>query len=139
VAATYRVRVSDEAQDPADRADAPTGDPDQEPVAARTAPAHPVVTYTVLRLAILAAVGGVLYLLGLRDVWLILFAFLVSGVISAVVLNRRREGAAYGITSALRNVNARIDASSRAEDVDDDEDFGTTAPTGEEPDGPIRA
>jgi hypothetical protein len=87
------------------------------------ASAHPVLVYTGLRLAVLAVVGGILWLLGLRDVYLILLAFLISGVISAVALSRRREGAAYGITRAVRSVNARIDASSRAEDLDDSADF----------------
>ena len=87
------------------------------------ASAHPVLVYTGLRLAVLAVVGGVLWLLGLRDVYLILLAFLISGVISAVALSRRREGAAYGITRAVRSANARIDAASRAEDLDDSADF----------------
>ena len=81
--------------------------------------AHPVLVYTLQRLALLVVVGGLLYLVGVRDLWLILFAFLISGVISAVVLSRSREGAAYGITTAISRVNARIDESARAEDYDD--------------------
>lgn len=84
---------------------------------------HPVLVYTGLRIAVLAAVGGVLYLVGLRGIYLILFAFLVSGVISAFVLSRIRESAAYGITSVVRGIGDRIDASTRAEDVDDSADF----------------
>jgi hypothetical protein len=61
----------------------------------------------------------VLYLLGARGLILLVFAFLVSGLISMVALSRPREGAAYGITSTVRKVNERIDAASRAEDVDD--------------------
>jgi hypothetical protein len=46
-----------------------------------------------------------------------------------VALSRPREGAAYGITSTVRKVNARIDAASRAEDVDDiDEVMDEVAP-----------
>jgi hypothetical protein len=82
---------------------------------------HPVVVYTLLRLGMLAAVGAVLYLVGLRGVWLLLFAFLVSGVVSAFVLSRPREGAVLGITTAVRSVNARIDATARAEDDDLDD------------------
>ena len=74
----------------------------------------------MLRIAILAAVGAVLYLVGVRGVWLILFAFLVSGLISAVALRRPREGAVLGFTSAYQGINARIDATTRAEDGDDD-------------------
>jgi hypothetical protein len=86
---------------------------------------HPVLVFTLLRLAVLAVVGGVLWLLGLRGIYLILLAFLVSGVVSAVLLSRRRESAAYGITHAVRSVNARIDASARAEDADDTDEFGS--------------
>lgn len=107
-----------------------TPDRDEAPVTGAGTPddamipsAHPVLVYSLLRVALLAVVGGVFWLLGLRGVWLILFAFLVSGVISAVALSRRREGAAYGITRAVKSVNARIDASTRAEDVDDSDEF----------------
>ncbi len=99
---------------------------------------HPVVMYTLLRLAILLAVGAVLYLLGLRELWLILLSFLVSGAISAFVLSRRREGAAFGITAAFRSVNARIDASARAEDEDDDLEE-LPAPPAAEPERPTSA
>lgn len=84
--------------------------------------AHPVVIYTLKRLLLLLVVGGLMYVVGLRGVWLILFAFLVSGAIAMVVLKGSREGAAYGITHAVKKVNDRIDASSRAEDEDDLDD-----------------
>ena len=67
-------------------------------------------------------VGGLMYFVGLRGVRLLLFAFLVSGAIAMVVLKGRRQGAAYGITHAVKKVNDRIDASSRAEDEDDLDD-----------------
>ena len=90
---------------------------------------HPVVVYTLLRVGMLLAVAAVLYLVGLRGVWLLLFAFLVSGVISAFVLTRPREGAVLGITTAVKGVNARIDATARAEDDDlDDPDETSAAP-----------
>lgn len=92
---------------------------------------HPVVVYTLLRVGMLVAVGAVLYLLGLRGVWLLLFAFLVSGLVSAFALSRPREGAALGITRAVKGVNARLDASARAEDDDLDE-FTATPDDGEE-------
>jgi hypothetical protein len=78
---------------------------------------HPVLRYTLARLGILVAVIAVLWLLGLRHPLLLLaFGFLISGVIAMVALDRSREGAAYGITSAIRRANARLDASARAED-----------------------
>jgi hypothetical protein len=82
-----------------------------------------VVVYTLLRFLLVALVGGVLYLAGVRGIWLILFAFLISGVISVVALNRRREIAAVGVTTAIQRVNARIDAGSRAEDETADDDL----------------
>jgi hypothetical protein len=88
---------------------------------------HPVLLYTLQRLGVLVAVGAVLFLLGLREVWLILFAFLISGVISAFALKGSREGASYGITGAVTRVNKRIEDSARAEDADDYDDLGPTA------------
>jgi len=76
-----------------------------------------------LRIAIFAAVGILLYLVGLRGALLIIFSLLISGVVSVFALNRRREVAAVGITTAIQRVGQRIDASARAEDVDDDADF----------------
>jgi hypothetical protein len=100
-----------------------------EPGTATEAPSfgrHPVLVYTLQRLAVLLAVAAVLYLLGLRDVWLILFALLISGVISAFALKGSREGASYGITGAVTRVNQRIEDSARAEDADDYDDLGPT-------------
>jgi hypothetical protein len=112
--------VTDETRpDPVDR-EAPVDAP--EVGAGAVARQHPVFVYTMLRVAMLVAVGAVLYLVGVRGVWLILFAFLVSGVISAVVLRTPREGAVLGFTSVYKGINARIDASTRAEDHDDDLD-----------------
>ncbi len=90
----------------------------------------PVLVYPVLRLVILAVVAGVLYIVarlsgvdlaGPGGLLLLVFAFLISGVISAFALNRPRETAAAGVTTAFSRLNARIDASSRAEDSDDDD------------------
>jgi hypothetical protein len=101
--------------------DAPAETPDQSSFGR-----HPVLVYTLQRLLVLLAVGLVLYLLSVRGVWLILFAFLVSGIISAFVLKGSREGASYGITGAVSRVNKRIEESARAEDVDDYDDLGPT-------------
>jgi hypothetical protein len=95
---------------------------------------HPVVVYSLLRIAMLVAVGAVLYLLQARGVWLILFAFLISGVLSAFLLKSPREGAVLGFRSAYKGINARIDDSTRAEDaaadLDDDlDEDGSTKPS----------
>ena len=87
------------------------------PDAAAPRGGHPVLVYTALRLLLLTVTAGVLYLLGLRNILLLLvFAFLISGVISIFALNRTREVAAVGVVSAVQKVNHRIDESARAED-----------------------
>jgi hypothetical protein len=107
------------------------------PAATGFAGRHPVLVYTLLRLGILVAVAGVLYLLGARGLILLVFAFLVSGLISMVALKRPREGAAYGITTTVRKVNDRIDAAARAEDDDDiDELMGEVTPDRQSPTPP---
>lgn len=81
---------------------------------------HPALVYTAARVLLLLVVFGVLALLGMRGVALIVLAFLLSGAISLLLLNGPREGMAGGIAGRMRRWNARIDESSRAEDVDDD-------------------
>lgn len=76
--------------------------------------------YTTLRLAMLIAVGGVCYLFGLRSIVLLIVAFLGSGILSFVVLNRQREAMGESIGGVLSRINARIDANSRSEDFDDE-------------------
>ncbi|MHB0929556.1 MAG: DUF4229 domain-containing protein, partial [Candidatus Nanopelagicales bacterium] len=46
------------------------------------------IRYTTLRLAMLLAVGAVAYLFGLRSIPLAVVAFLVSGLLSLVLLDR---------------------------------------------------
>jgi hypothetical protein len=110
----------DEALDPRLAAVEEAAAQDAAAVGAAPVPAvgsHPVLRYTLARLAILAAVAAVLYILGARGLLLLVFAFLVSGLIAMVALKNTREGAAYGITSAIRSANAKIDAGSAAEDA----------------------
>lgn len=53
---------------------------------------HPVFVYTVSRLGLLLGSIGVLYLLGLRQPFILLVAaFLVSGVASYVLLSKQRD------------------------------------------------
>lgn len=89
---------------------------DPAPAKGRTG-AHPVLVYTLLRIAVLAGTGAVLYLLGLRGFWLLLFAFLLSGIASIFLLNRTREQAAGGVVNVVQKVNQRIESSAAAEDA----------------------
>lgn len=76
------------------------------------------IRYTTLRLAMLIAVGGVGYLLGLRDILLLIVAFLVSGILSLVLLDRQRDAMGASVGGLFSRINARIEASAKAEDDD---------------------
>jgi len=78
----------------------------------------PVLTYTLARIALLAAVYGIGYLAGLRDITLLVMAFLGSGLLSFVVLNRQRDAFGGRVAGYFTRINERIDANTRKEDVD---------------------
>ncbi|GAA4561924.1 DUF4229 domain-containing protein [Planotetraspora kaengkrachanensis] len=59
---------------------------------------HPVVVYTLSRIGLFAAALAVLYLVGLRTYALLAAAFLVSGVISYVLLSKQRDALSERIT-----------------------------------------
>ncbi len=80
---------------------------------------HPAVTYTLLRVLIFLVVLGVCYLLGARDLLLILLAIVISGLASYVLLARQRDAMSAAVSERMRRLNERIDASARAEDDDD--------------------
>jgi membrane protein implicated in regulation of membrane protease activity len=68
----------------------------------------PLLRYTLLRLLLLAVTGGVLYLVGLRDLWLLLAAFLISGAISLFALSRYRDDVSLSISARQQAINDRI-------------------------------
>jgi hypothetical protein len=72
--------------------------------------------YTALRIALLLAVGGLLYLTGARGFLLIVLAFLLSGALSLVWLDRPRAKMSEGFGRAIGKVNDKIDAAAAAED-----------------------
>jgi hypothetical protein len=74
--------------------------------------------YTVLRLALFAAVLGVLYLVGARSVLLLALSILISGVLSYFVLNSQRTAMAGAISKRVTNFRDKLDAGTRAEDDD---------------------
>jgi TctA family transporter len=77
-----------------------------------------VLSYTVQRLLILFAVAGVLILAGARGLLLWVLAFLISGVISLVVLRRQRDAISARLAS-------RKDASQQTDGpIEDDELHG---------------
>lgn len=72
--------------------------------------------YTGLRLLLLLAVGGLLYLTGARGFLLILLAFLLSGALSLVWLNKPRGEMSAGFGRFMGRMNAKIDEASAKED-----------------------
>ena len=81
-----------------------------------------VLAYTALRLLIFAGVWALLSLVTpLRGLWSVTLAILISGAISIFALNRQRDEVSVGVSGFFSRLNARIDASTRAEDDDSDE------------------
>jgi uncharacterized membrane protein YccC len=92
----------------------------------RSSKALSVVTYTLLRVALFAAVWLALELLTpVYGLWAIVAAILMSGAISIVVLDRPRGEVGAAAAGFFGRINARIEESARAEDVDDAEDEPT--------------
>jgi hypothetical protein len=64
---------------------------------------HPVVVYTLSRIGLFAVALAVLYLVGLRNIFLLLaVAFLVSGLASYVLLSKQRDAVSERITRNRR-------------------------------------
>lgn len=86
-----------------------------------------VLIYTFLRILLFVATWMLLELLTpLRGIWSLVVALLISGVISFFVLNHQRRAMSQVVAGFFGRINERIDASARAEDVDDD-DFSREA------------
>lgn len=76
----------------------------------------PVLRYFLLRTVLLLVVAALLYLLGLRGIWWVASAFLISGLISLFALSRQRDVAAGSLESAFSRLNRRINRAAAAED-----------------------
>ena len=72
--------------------------------------------YNLLRIGLLLVVGGILYLVGFRSYLLVLVAVFISGMMSMVLLNRRRDAAVISLGKVYRRVSDRMDSRTRAED-----------------------
>jgi Protein of unknown function (DUF4229) len=91
-----------------------------------------VLVYTVLRIALFAAVWLTIELLTpINGLLAIIAALLVSGAISLLVLDRQRGRAASVAAGFFGGINERIEASARAEDVDDEPATPDVADSGE--------
>lgn len=80
-----------------------------------------IIVYTALRVALFAAVWLTLELLTpISGLWAIVLAILISGAISIVVLDRPRDRVGAVAAGFFGGINERIEASARAEDIDDE-------------------
>ncbi|WP_313406821.1 DUF4229 domain-containing protein [Aeromicrobium sp.] len=83
-------------------------------------------TYTLARLGVFVVTWAVLWGASrlvfegtsVVDLWVLLVALLVSGVISVFALGRLRDRVALSLQDRARSLNDRIEESRRAEDVD---------------------
>ncbi|MCT9932056.1 DUF4229 domain-containing protein [Planotetraspora sp. A-T 1434] len=64
---------------------------------------HPVVVYTLSRLGLFAVALAVLYLVGVRNAYVLFaLAFLISGVASYVLLSKQRDAVSERIARNRR-------------------------------------
>ena len=85
--------------------------------------ARAVLIYTLLRVALFLLVWLTIELLTpISGVWAIVVAILISGAISLVLLDRPRNRAGAAAGGFFSRINERIEASARAEDIDDEPD-----------------
>lgn len=81
-----------------------------------------VAVYTVLRVLVFLGAWALLWVLTPLDaLWSAVAAILISGAISLVVLDRQRGRVGRAAGGFFARINARIDAATRAEDVDEPE------------------
>lgn len=88
---------------------------------AKASSTRAVLIYTALRIGLFLAVWLTIELLTpISGIWAIVVALLVSGAISIAVLDRPRNQAGLAAAGFFGRINERIEASARAEDVDDE-------------------
>ena len=77
-----------------------------------------LLRYTVLRVLVFLATAGILWLFGARGFWLVLFAILLSGFISIVVLSRSRDAASIEISERLSRNRDRPETAEARDSTD---------------------
>ena len=79
-----------------------------------------IAVYTVLRVLVFLGVWALLWVLTPLDaLWSAVAAILISGAISLVLLDRQRGRVGRATGGFFARINARIDAATRAEDIDE--------------------
>jgi Protein of unknown function (DUF4229) len=82
--------------------------------------------YTLLRVLLFLAVAALLWIVGIRDVWLVMFAILCSGIISVFALSRSRDAASVALVNRMSTVKGRMAARTAAEDAWNDQQRATS-------------
>ena len=83
------------------------------------------LAYTSARIALLVVSAVLMYLVGARGLLLLALAFVVSGILSFVLLSRQRDVMSGALMARLKNrrprgpgFQARLEEGTRAEDQD---------------------
>lgn len=76
--------------------------------------------YTALRLAMFVGAWILIEVFTpIHGLFAAAFAIVISGAISIIALNGQRDAMSAALFGFFRRMNSRIDASTRAEDIDD--------------------
>ena len=104
----------------------------------RSVEQHPVLVYSVARMALFIAALIPLRLLGVRGLWLFGLAIVLSGLLSLVLLDRVRSQFSGTLSAFFSGLNQRIDEAARSENADAHGSAGPTADgPADESDGPV--
>ena len=82
--------------------------------------------YTLLRVLLFLVVAALLWIVGIRGVWLVMFAILGSGMISVFALSRSRDAASVVLANRMSTIKSRMAERTAAEDAWDDRQRATT-------------
>jgi Protein of unknown function (DUF4229) len=93
----------------------------------------PFLVYTALRVGVFAVTLAVLYLLGMRQLLLLVVALLVSGLLSFVLLSRHRDAMSTAVTERGSSLRRRMREATEAEDAADDAMRAAEQPEAEQP------
>ena len=87
-----------------------------------------ILIYTLLRIGIFLAAWAIFqYLTPFKGIIGLVLAILVSGAVSFFLLDRQRDAMSTSVFGLFKRMNDRIDAATRAEDVED----GLPSPEGD--------
>ncbi|MGH3328862.1 MAG: DUF4229 domain-containing protein [Streptomycetales bacterium] len=81
---------------------------------------HPALQYSGLRMALLLGAGLLLWLIGLRGLFLLAAAVVISGLASYSLLARQRDAMSAGLARRVRRWREGIDARAASEDAADE-------------------